>query len=136
MIPREDGYVHGCVFCNTIDHDTIRCAKYTRDFDSQVRVLVTERGNMPPLKDGEWHEITQECIHRSLISFEDGFPWTPEFGKMVLKTPELLEKAREGIEYLAKRPVDPKTRSWATIEDTIEGGSGKFESKLMDIGWI
>ncbi|RSL73453.1 hypothetical protein CEP53_000737 [Fusarium sp. AF-6] len=136
MIPREDGYVHGCVFCNTIDHGTTQCAKFSWDFESRIKVLVQQRGSMPPLKDAPWRKLTQEYIQSSLIWFEDGFPWTPEFGKRVLKAPDLLEEARKGIKIPGYRPMDPNTATWATIEDTMEGSSGKFKEKLIDMCWI
>ncbi|RSL60646.1 hypothetical protein CEP54_006632 [Fusarium duplospermum] len=136
MIPRRDGYVHGCVFCNTTSHGTTQCANYSWDFDSQVDVLVLQRGNMPPLKDAPWRRLTREYMESSLIPFEEVFPWTRKFGKRVLKNPDLLEEAIKGIEIPGYRPVDPKTATWATIEDTIEGTPGQFKKRLMEMRWI
>ncbi|RTE72587.1 hypothetical protein BHE90_012984 [Fusarium euwallaceae] len=64
MIPRLDGYIHGCAFCNTTSHGTTECSKYLQDPASQVNTIVRDRARMPPLKDAPWHDITQEYIYR------------------------------------------------------------------------
>ncbi|RSL98680.1 hypothetical protein CEP52_010232 [Fusarium oligoseptatum] len=85
MIPRLDGYVHGCAFCNTTSHGTTECSKYSWDFESQVDVLVRQRGSMPPLKDAPWRLRPMMVWYYLVKLHHDGGPCICGMGLTVLR---------------------------------------------------
>ncbi|KAF4964137.1 hypothetical protein FSARC_7919 [Fusarium sarcochroum] len=118
MIPMPDGFVHGCVFCNTRMHDTMECIQFPGVLDEQVAVLVSDRANMPPLYSPFWVPFLFRYRYKNPgAQIEEGFPWTVEFAKESLRNPDVgiwaVDAMEPGLAYA--RPVDPETKTWEEV---------------------
>lgn len=134
MIPRPDGYVHGCALCNTWTHQTDDCQGLSElHKDDILDLFISNRANMPPL-------LATTCWYLSLYVYkyfkgptiETGYPWTPEFGVSVLNIPDLRIWATDAMELGAfwMRPVDPRMSSWEKVQETCGGIPADFQELL------
>ncbi|KAJ4024519.1 hypothetical protein NW752_003087 [Fusarium irregulare] len=134
MIPRNDGYVHGCALCNTWSHQTDDCRGLDKMHkDDILDLFISNRANMPPL-------MATKCWYVSLYVYkyfkgptiETGYPWTPEFGISVLNTPDLRIWATDAMELgiFWMRPVDPRMNSWEKVQQTFGGPPPDFQELL------
>nr|CEG04552.1 unnamed protein product [Fusarium clavum]CEG05778.1 unnamed protein product [Fusarium clavum] len=125
MIPRTDGYVHGCALCNAWTHQTDDCQQLLEiHMDDRINIFVSDRANMPPLlMRSNWYLVLY--LQKYLVgpTIEDGYPWTPEFGVSVLNDRKLEIWAEDAMEFGAfwMRPVDPQTSSWGKVHETFGG---------------
>jgi hypothetical protein len=122
IIPRSDGSVYGCVFCNTVRHDTSSCQFLPLDEDGRIDVLVRDRANMPPLSKIAWYRIYGIYVNNNPdILVEEAFPWTTTFGQETLRDTNLgiqaVDAMETGLTFL--RPVDPCTSSWDRVQETF-----------------
>ncbi|EEU44521.1 uncharacterized protein NECHADRAFT_85156 [Fusarium vanettenii 77-13-4] len=118
MMPRRDGYVHGCIHCSTAEHQTAKCDKHPRDTAKLVDLLVKQRPNMPPLKATPWYPALHEYMEVASLEAIESFPWRAQFGIEVIQDPLLRRRAVESIEKGRDfRPVDPKMTDWVTIRE-------------------
>ncbi|KAM0561573.1 hypothetical protein ACHAPJ_002741 [Fusarium lateritium] len=114
MIPRSDGFVHGCVFCNSRVHGTFDCLSFPGELAEQVSVFVSNRANMPPLYSPFWVPFLFRYLYKNPgAHIEKGFPWTVEFAQESLQDPDVGIWAVDAMEtgLACVRPVDPETRS-------------------------
>ncbi|RSL60640.1 hypothetical protein CEP54_006627, partial [Fusarium duplospermum] len=118
VLPRRDGYVHGCIHCNTADHQTGKCAKHPRDTEELVELLVKNRPRMPPLKATPWYSALYEYMEEQSLENVEHFPWSPEFGIQVIQdsllSAQALASMEKGVDF---RPEDPDMTDWVTIKD-------------------
>ncbi|KAH7191906.1 uncharacterized protein B0J16DRAFT_315608 [Fusarium flagelliforme] len=134
MIPRTDGYVHGCALCNAWTHQTDDCRQLLEmDTEDRVNLFVSDRANMPPLlMRSNWYLVL--CLYKYFAdpTIEDGYPWTPEFGVSVLNDRNLEIWAEDAMEFGAfwMRPVDPQTSSWEKVQETFGGIPSLFRPLL------
>ncbi|RSL86886.1 hypothetical protein CDV31_016335 [Fusarium ambrosium] len=128
MLPRSDGYVYGCIYCNTMSHNTAKCSKHPREIEKQVESLVSERINMPALKGSDWYPVLWAYLDDNPREpTPDVFPWTPKFGIECRRDDLLWMRAEESMEKEdpGLRPIDPRGESWETIQDAFGGDPRK-----------
>ncbi|RTE72629.1 hypothetical protein BHE90_012954 [Fusarium euwallaceae] len=133
MLPRRDGYVHGCIHCNTADHQTGECTKHPRDTEKLVDLLVKSRPNMPPLKATPWYPALYEYMEEKSLENVEHFPWRPQFGIHVIQdgllSAQALESMEKGVDF---RPRDPEMTDWVAIKD--RHGKPKIDVEFPRLG--
>ncbi|KAJ4136439.1 hypothetical protein NW768_004052 [Fusarium equiseti] len=134
MIPRSDGYVHGCALCNSSTHQTDDCRQLSRMHkNDMLDLFISNRANMPPLLATNWWYLSL-YVYKYFMgpTIEDGYPWTPEFGISVLNDPDLQIWATDAMELGAfwMRPIDPRMSSWEKVQETFGGIPPDFRKML------
>ncbi|KAF5547750.1 hypothetical protein FMEXI_5076 [Fusarium mexicanum] len=79
-----DGYMKGCPYCDTMDHNANACRHpdLLNDKSERAKYFVNFRHNMPSfLNIKSWYDLVNKNVHRSKLRENTEFPWTPEFTK-------------------------------------------------------
>lgn len=95
----RDGLIHGCIYCNVVEHNTPACVNFSRDPKSQVQVLVHQRQGMPALHGADWFEL----LFANSDDLPQEYPWSQSFAKWV-------ENEDEYREARARMDADPTFR--------------------------
>ncbi|KAF4978380.1 hypothetical protein FDECE_18229 [Fusarium decemcellulare] len=129
------GYTYGCTICNA-RHSTSRCKQFPGedDLEGRVYLLVTQRANKPPLKGLFWYPIMCKYMQENPTATVNGLPWTLEFGKTAYGDLGLYRTISSAMaqESVARRPVDPKTRSWEAAQATYANMPQRQKRKACD----
>ncbi|KAM0241331.1 hypothetical protein ACHAPO_002138 [Fusarium lateritium] len=77
----ENGFIKGCVLCNTTSHNVDRCAKFTGlSMDAKLNLLVNERAGLPPLSTVKsWSNMMLAWLHDNESRGKEapvGYPWS------------------------------------------------------------
>ncbi|PWI72987.1 hypothetical protein PCL_10002 [Purpureocillium lilacinum] len=121
------GILYGCPICNSMEHNINDCLKWPGlPLRDRYRVLVLNRGNMPPLATHDsrlWYNVLVDHLRASpQNSPPTTFPWTPAFGRQMAK----YGGYKDGHTYPVNRwllPTDPETKDWQTVQRHFGNGS-------------
>ncbi|KAF5644478.1 hypothetical protein F52700_2477 [Fusarium sp. NRRL 52700] len=120
----RQGETFGCPFCDTVDHSGMECDEIAKlSLTEQVKMLITDRGNMPAYHEGSKKQCWWKLLHKFCMSAEydqellTSLPW----GK---KHYTSLRKQGEDIKQLQKQhdanegfipPADPSTETFVRV---------------------
>lgn len=119
-----DGYIHGCVICDSPDHDTSECQEFAEwDRGARVAVLVNSRANLPPLRGKNWFHLLESYLKEELkrgksynetLQQLNGLPWTLEFSQACRQDPARMEQLHRimVLDPFARQCPDPNTETW------------------------
>ncbi|KAG5802238.1 hypothetical protein H9Q74_013104 [Fusarium xylarioides] len=112
-----DGYMKGCPFCNTLDHDASDCGPIESDEEIFIQ-FVKKRACMPSfLNFDKWFSLAFD-YHYDSLTVHDRFSWTAEFTKSFADEIEGLQYALDtlGLEGEFRLPEDPKLAGWRAVQ--------------------
>lgn len=122
--PGEDGYIHGCPFCNILTHDNgaTWCPKFRDPIKADLLYWAIERrANRPPLAHfstwasdwRQWANATKDFRQHS----PQQFPWRPQFSEILVK--EQGKAPWRDFDYTARNAnnllADPATRNLQAV---------------------
>ncbi|KAJ4025599.1 hypothetical protein NW752_003072 [Fusarium irregulare] len=119
-----DGYIHGCVICDSPDHDTSECQEFAGwDKGARVAILVNSRANLPPLRGKNWFHLFESYLKEELkrgksyketLQQLNGLPWTIEFSQACRQDPARMEQLHRimVLDPFARQCPDPNTETW------------------------
>ncbi|KAF5580050.1 uncharacterized protein FSUBG_13489 [Fusarium subglutinans] len=114
-----DGYMKGCPYCDTMDHNANACRHpdLLNDKSERAKYFVKFRRNMPSfLNIKSWYDLVNKNVHRSQLRENTEFPWTPEFTKSkAAQIDELQRRVDEKGLGGARLPVDPTVNGWSAV---------------------
>ncbi|KAF4944716.1 hypothetical protein FGADI_12491 [Fusarium gaditjirri] len=130
------GFVHGCGICNSGKHYVDKCEQFlSMSLTEQVKILVSQRGNRPPLKTSKpWYMYLHEfCTSEEFVpGVVVGFPWSEKFCED--KGYNGLKKMQSAYDADPKNYVfetDPATSSWEMVHETYWRPAGKPWPKVL-----
>jgi hypothetical protein len=118
-----DGFIPGCVFCNSQDHAVDTCQPFrAMSLEEKVRLLVHERSKRPALKTSlAWWKYLRDYAEAGGTEMPTEFPWSSDFamekaieddGMFILGRQVRWDETRN-MNYL---PTDPKH---ASVKDVV-----------------
>ncbi|KAF0635185.1 hypothetical protein FPSE5266_04874 [Fusarium pseudograminearum] len=77
----HEGWIPGCLFCNTQDHDVDQCRTFLDMCHAQqTRVLVHSRKRMPAMRTAKnWYDYLADYLKRGGNKTPTEFPWSFDF---------------------------------------------------------
>ncbi|KAF5703868.1 hypothetical protein FMUND_12810 [Fusarium mundagurra] len=112
-----DGYMKGCPFCNTLDHDASDCGPIESDEEIFIQ-FVKKRACMPSfLNFDKWFSLAFD-YHYDSLTVQDRFPWTAEFINSFADEIDDLQYDLDtlGLEGEFRLPEDPKLAGWRAVQ--------------------
>ncbi|KAH8170272.1 hypothetical protein LIA77_10816 [Sarocladium implicatum] len=121
--PADDGYVHGCPWCNTMRHTLKNCPHVPRNSNRNPLppVLwffgITCRGNKPPHADvPKWAELMRisesqgDGLYTGWIEPTDSFPWLPSTSRDFHRRGKAPWQDLNYVTALQRLPAEPATK--------------------------
>ncbi|KAF4964132.1 hypothetical protein FSARC_7914 [Fusarium sarcochroum] len=119
----QDGFITGCAICNAHDHLTLSCSQFPKDIEGQVRLIVIQRANLPPLEGKFWYPLMWKYMEKYPATDVKGLPWSLEFSKTCHQGTWEQEQLALSMTWADEdlRPVDPETKSWEAAKKHFNG---------------
>ncbi|KAF5708715.1 hypothetical protein FGLOB1_6254 [Fusarium globosum] len=124
------GQTFGCPLCDAADHTGSDCAEIAKlSLTEQVKLLITNRGNMPAFHEGPKKKSWWKLLHKFCMSAEydqellGELPWGRGFvGKLLKKGQDLTELQKQYDEKPGfPLPPDPSTATLERIGEKWRG---------------
>ncbi|KAL6912759.1 hypothetical protein FSST1_010519 [Fusarium sambucinum] len=118
-----NGYIEGCIFCNTHTHKTDACRQFgNMNLENKVKTLVHQRQWRPALKTAiMWWDYLMDYIQKGGNDMPEEFPWSDDFAIAKVEEDDAAALARVQEVWDENRNVQdlPKDPKHASREEVL-----------------